>query len=142
MRKTITELDVKLLQERIAEKRNRIPPHGVTYPPPPPKQNKFRNKKVDSPDGKFDSTKEQAKWIELKGRLLAGEFKSLERQITYGLTVKGRQICSYIADFVITHLDGRIEVQDTKSDFTRKHPVYRIKKKLMLAVHGIEIVEV
>ena len=142
MRKNFTDMEVKLLQERIAEKRNRIPPHGVTFPPPSPNQNKFRNKKVDSPDGKFDSTKEHAKWIELRGRLVSGKFKSLERQITFGLTVNGRLICSYIADFVITHLDGRVEVQDTKSDFTRKHPVYRIKKKLMLAVHGIEIVEV
>jgi hypothetical protein len=31
---------------------------------------------------------------------------------------------------------------DVKSDVTRKHPVYRIKKKLMKAVHGIDIREV
>lgn len=67
---------------------------------------------------------------------------SWERQVPYVLSVNGRTICKYIADFVVTFEDGHVEVQDVKSAHTRKLPVYRLKKKLMFAVHGIEIVEV
>jgi len=36
---------------------------------------------------------------------------------------------------------GRV-VEDVKSEFTRKDPVYRLKYKLMKACHGIDIREV
>ena len=46
----------------------------------------------------------------------------------------------YYADAVYEE-DGAKVVEDTKSDITRRDPVYRIKKHLMMSVHGIEIME-
>lgn len=48
----------------------------------------------------------------------------------------------YFADFVVTFADGNVEVHDTKSPPTRANSTYVIKRKLMLAVHGICIREV
>ena len=45
----------------------------------------------------------------------------------------------YVADFVYKDRDGRQVVEDAKGVHT---PVYRLKKRWMLAEHGIEIVEV
>ena len=47
--------------------------------------------------------------------------------------------CAYIADFVYKDAEGRLVVEDTKGVRT---PDYIIKRKLMLAVHGIQIQEV
>ena len=41
-----------------------------------------------------------------------------------------------------TKLDGRLVVEDVKSAITAKAAAYRIKRHLMLAVHGIEVQEV
>ena len=54
----------------------------------------------------------------------------------------GERKASYVADFVVTYADGRVEVVDTKSEITRKLPTYVLKRKLMLHVHGIRIREV
>ena len=45
----------------------------------------------------------------------------------------------YIADFTYITKDGKFVVEDTKGIRT---DVYRIKRKLMLQVHGIQIREV
>lgn len=48
---------------------------------------------------------------------------------------------SYIADFVVTYASGRVVVVDVKNPLTRKLPAYVLKRKLMLFIHGIAIVE-
>ena len=53
----------------------------------------------------------------------------------------GVLICKYIADFVVYFYNDTREVWDVKSDYTRKLPVYKLKKKLMKIINGIEIVE-
>jgi hypothetical protein len=50
-------------------------------------------------------------------------------------------VCKYISDFVYLE-NGQKIVEDVKSEYTRKLPVYRLKKKLVKAVHGIDIKEV
>lgn len=47
--------------------------------------------------------------------------------------------CEYVADFVYKDGHGRTVVEDAKGYRT---DVYKLKKKLMLYVHGIEIMEV
>lgn len=47
---------------------------------------------------------------------------------------------TYRADFLVVYEDGRVEVQDVKGGPLTK--VYRIKRKLMRSVHGVEIVEI
>lgn len=71
----------------------------------------------------------------------AGLIAGLRRQVRFPLKVNGVRVCVYVSDFV--YIEGRRRVvEDVKSEFTRKLPVYRLKRKLMLAVYGIAIREV
>ena len=101
------------------------------------KKTKFNNI-VNYYDGKkFDSKKECERYKELKHEGV----KDLKCQVSYKIVVNDVKICNYIADFVYIDHKGQTVVEDVKSPMTRKLPVYRLKKKLMLAVHGIEIKE-
>lgn len=107
----------------------------------PEKKSKYGNKKVIFDGIKFDSKKEGNRYLELKGRQMAGEISDLRFQVVYDLEINGFLICSYIADF--TYKENALEVvEDVKSKATRKLPVYRIKNKLMQAILGIIIKEV
>lgn len=70
-----------------------------------------------------------------------GEIVLIEREVRYELVVNGVFVCTYFLDFRITYKDDRVEHVDTKSEATLT-PIYRIKKQLMLACHGIELIEV
>lgn len=57
-----------------------------------------------------------------------------------------KQVCIeqnavYTADFVYKDKDGNEIVEDTKSEITRKEADYVLRRKLMLHVHGIRILE-
>ena len=104
------------------------------------KPSKFLNKKVVVDGIKFDSRKEADYYGILKMRKMAGEIRDFKMQVPFRMEINGDLICKYIADFVVEYANG-IQVIDTKSDFTRKNPVYRIKNKLMKAIHGITIIE-
>ena len=117
---------------------------------------KYGNRKAYAEGQEFDSKKEACRYAELRIMEKAGVITDLQRQVKYILiptqrepdTVgerggihKGKLIekeCSYIADFVYRQ-DGKLIVEDTKGF---KTPEYRIKRKLMLHVHGIRIKEV
>lgn len=99
---------------------------------------KYRNKKLTVDGVTWDSQKEYKRWYELNLLQKAGQISELERQVTFRLEVNGQLICKYIADFCYIENGKRI-IEDTKSSFTKKLPVYRLKYKLMKAIHGIEI---
>jgi hypothetical protein len=86
---------------------------------------------------RFDSKAEAARYRDLKIFEAAGEIYNLQVHVKYPLVVNGIKIGSYEADFVYGE-NGRIVVEDVKGVRT---PVYRLKNKLMRAIHGIEIVE-
>ena len=86
----------------------------------------------------FDSRKEAGRYGELKLMLKCGLITDLELQKRYEVRVNGVLICKYFADFAYKDADGRDVVEDTKGVRTA---VYAIKAKLMLACHGIRIVE-
>lgn len=123
---------------------------------------KYNNKKIIVDGIKFDSKKEALRYKELKMLEKAGIISNLQRQVKYtlipaqyertdevytkgkdkGKPKKGRLIereCAYYADFVYSTKSGELVVEDTKGMRT---PDYIIKRKLMLYVHGIRIVEV
>ena len=104
--------------------------------------NKYGAKKVTDPvTGEvFDSKKEYYRWCELKLMERAGKISDLQRQVKYELIPKqnGERACTYVADFVYIDSDGNTVVEDTKGVRT---DAYRIKRKLMLFVHGIKIKE-
>ena len=102
--------------------------------------NKYRARKVKAPDGQvFDSVKEYHRWGVLRLLERAGRITDLKRQVSYELIPKqqGERACSYVADFTYNE-DGKLVVEDCKGYRT---PEYRLKRKLMLWVHGIRIKE-
>jgi hypothetical protein len=110
--------------------------------PKPSKPSKYRNVKVtDAAGAVHDSTKEFKHWQELQLRERAGEIRSLRRQVPFALVVGGVLVCTYVADFVY-EIDAATIVEDCKSPPTRKLAAYSIKRKLMQAIHGIQIREV
>lgn len=105
------------------------------------KKPKYRNKKTVVDGIKFDSEKEADRWKMLKMLQGAGDIHALRRQVSVPIVVKGQKICKWIADFTYI-FDGKSVFEDVKSEMTRKIAVYRLKKKLVKACHGIEIREV
>ena len=103
--------------------------------------NKFGAVATEVDGLRFDSKAEAKRWGHLQMMQRAGLISDLERQVKYRLEVNGQLVCSYIADFRYREGD-RTVVEDVKSVITRKEPSYRIKAKLMRAVHGVEIREV
>jgi hypothetical protein len=107
------------------------------------KKAKYRNRKKEVDGIVFDSEKEARRYGDLMLQLKAGEIGLLELQKEFVLKVDGKKICKYKADFVyVIMATGESVVEDVKSDATRKLPAYRLKKKLMRAIYGIEISEV
>lgn len=94
---------------------------------------------------KFASKREARRYGELKLAQAGGAIRNLALQVPYDLVVNGQKVGRYVADFV--YHAGPIApgfstastvVEDVKG---MKTPVYNLKKKLMKAIHGIEILE-
>jgi hypothetical protein len=110
---------------------------------------KYRNQKVEVDGIKFDSKKEAKRWQELKLLEAAGEIANLQRQVRYTLlpsqerdTGKKERAVEYVADFSYLAPKSRLgylHVEDVKGMRT---PLYILKRKLMLWVHGITIKEI
>lgn len=127
---------------------------------------KYHNKKVWYDGIEFDSKKERDYYILLKQKESEGEITNLRLQVPYVVIPKvmgektivkhlkkGDKIITkqyvrqrktqYFADFVYSDpVTGQDEVIDVKSKITRKKESYRLKKKMMLAFLGIEIIEI
>lgn len=105
---------------------------------------KYYSRKVTQDGETFDSQKEYRRFCELRLLERAGAVTDLRRQVKYELIpaqrVDGKVVeraCSYVADFVYTE-NGQQVVEDTKGYRTQE---YRLKRKLMLWVYGIQIRE-
>lgn len=125
---------------------------------------KYNATKVTIDGHTFDSKHEANRYLELKTLVRAGEISDLRLQVEYelipnqyiteerygknGRRLKDKEIllerkCCYVADFVyIDNRSGKTVVEDAKSEITRENKEYIIKRKLMLCVHGIKILEV
>jgi len=101
--------------------------------------NKYNAKKTTIDGITFDSKKEGARYSELKLRLRDknNPITNLKLQPKFKCVVNDKTICTYIADFRYLEND-KLVVEDTKGF---KTPVYRLKKKLVEALFGIEILE-
>ncbi len=120
---------------------------------------KYKNTIITIGNKVFDSKHESKRWQELCLLQRAGQITDLQRQVKFvliptqyekfprysaktGKRLKDgirtlEQECSYVADFTYMQ-DGKLVVEDAKGF---KTPEYRIKKKLLLWVHGIQIKE-
>ena len=99
---------------------------------------KYKNRRVFFDGRWFDSEREKRRYVELKLLVKAGKISNLQMQVPFEIVINGMKVCKYIADFCYDE-DGKRVTEDSKGMLT---PVYKLKKKLMLAVHGIEIREV
>lgn len=113
-----------------------------------PRKFKYGNRKVREADGNvIDSTKEAWRKRDLQLLARTGEIQNLRFQVEFLLIPeqvrddgKKERPCCYIADAVYDRKGERV-VEDTKSEITRKNPDYVIKRKLMLLMYGISILE-
>lgn len=90
----------------------------------------------------FRSQREAKRWIGLNILQDAGRITSLERQVKFELTTRTADglravVASYFSDFRYIENGKRI-VEDVKGN---REDVYLLKKKWMLAEHGIAILE-
>lgn len=105
-------------------------------------KSKYHARKV----GAHASRKEHRRAVQLNLMQRAGEISNLREQVPYELIPTQRdktgnlleRSCRYVADFAYTDRQGNLVVEDTKGFRT---PEYRIKRKLMLHIHGIRIKE-
>jgi hypothetical protein len=107
-----------------------IPDHAVE------KVRKYGNVHMNG----YDSKREAKRAAELQMLERMGIIRNLREQVRYLLIPKqtGERSLSYVADFVY-ECDGLTVVEDAKGVHTR---AYIIKRKLMLFVHGIKVIEV
>jgi hypothetical protein len=87
----------------------------------------------------FDSKKEAIRYQELKLLERAGEITELDRQVPYRCEIDGDLICTYKADFQYLENGWKLVCEDVKGFRT---PLFKLKKKLVQALFGVEIREV
>lgn len=84
-----------------------------------------------------DSKLEAARCDDLHALQSTGNITRLEMQPEFRIAIDGKHVCAYVADFAYFVADCRI-VEDVKGMLT---PVYRLKKKLVEAMHGVVVTE-
>lgn len=107
---------------------------------------KYGNRKVVVDGIQFDSLREARRYRELKLLERAGVIRDLKLQVKFQLIPAQKKpsggterACTYTADFVYKDSTGREVVEDAKGMHTQQ---YVIRRKMMLWVHGIEVMEV
>lgn len=127
------------------------------------RQFKYGNKKVEYDGHKFDSMRERDRYIFLKEKEKEGVIADLELQPEFELvpaqykyeqipTSKGmkekksviERALHYRADFsyVLNNTIRELVIEDVKISPKMRPIEFKIKKKLMLWIHGIEVKEV
>ena len=120
-------------------------PDGRKYtsaqtPPTKPKKSKYGAVKTEIDGIVFDSKHEAKRYQELRLLEQAREITNLCMQVPFELMPKSKygMPIRYIADFTYNDLNGQLIVEDAKGV---KTPVYRLKRRLMAELKGIEIKE-
>ncbi|SRR6266446_5043440 len=107
------------------------------------KRSKYHNVKTTVEGIVFDSRKESQRWVRLRQWERTGRIADLKRQVPLKCVVAGVLICTYKADFRYRIvLTGTVIYEDVKSKMTARLRDYKIKKKLVFALHRIAIQEV
>lgn len=118
----------------------------ATAKPKPAKRQKYGNKKVTNHHGTFDSVREwerfQVLMLKQRGGLITNLRRQVRFELVHGVKLAGekraRPAIRYFADFVYVE-HGQEIIEDAKG---RQTPDYRLKKHLMKALLGLDIVEV
>ena len=90
----------------------------------------------------FHSKREMQAYCGFRALEKSGQIKSLKLQVPFYLLAGGTPVvvAKYVADFVVTELDGTVRVYDVKGYSTE---MYRLKKKWFHACYpDLRIVEI
>lgn len=123
----------------------------------PKKDNKYKNEKVEFDGIKFDSKRERDRYMVLKDAERRGLISELKCQPTFELMpaiyhdevkhlkTKDKIIkrcdqlaITYKGDFQYMK-DGQLVIEDVKGSAFMVTEVFKIKEKMMFAIHGIKI---
>lgn len=104
----------------------------------PAKRSKYRAVRCEYDGVKFASKRERDRYTILAREQALGSISGLMLQPRFAIKVNDELICTYVGDFEYDRGPEHV-VEDSKGV---KTAVYRLKKKLMWAIHGIEIKEV
>lgn len=107
---------------------------------PKKKESKFKNQRTVVDNIEFASKREATRYQDLKAMLHAGLISGLTLQPRYPLIVNDIKVAHYVGDFQYFENGAKI-VEDVKAPYLRKNMYYRLKKKLVRAIYGIEIRE-
>ena len=100
---------------------------------------KYGNKPTEVDGVRFASKREAGRYSDLKIMERANLIRSLRRQVPFPLDVNGIPICRYVADFVYVRTADNAQIVEDSKGF--RTPEYKLKRALMKAIHGLEIVE-
>lgn len=109
-----------------------------------PRQHKYRAQAVSVDGIRFQSKREARRWQQLQLQQSMGLIRRLSRQVPLPIWTVNLEtgeivtVARYFADFRYER-DGRVVWEDAKG---MKTETYLLKKKLVEALHGIEIEEV
>lgn len=100
---------------------------------------KYRNHRIQTVHGWFDSKGELQRWLFLLDAERLGTIVNLRRQVEFPLVVNGALVCTYVADYVydiVRPYPHENVVEDFKGFITDE---FKLKAKLFKAVHGFPI---
>lgn len=108
-------------------------------PLPAPKRHKFGAQKTVTDDGTFDSKAESLRFADLQLLEKSGQITGLSRQVKFRLGVGAQKFETYVADFLYFDISARKWTVEDKKGFRTGD--FRRKKRLMLELFGIDVVE-
>jgi hypothetical protein len=93
---------------------------------------------------RFASKAEARRYGQLKLLEKAGRISDLKLQPRFPLTVEGVKVGTYVGDFQYTEIgsDGAAKARVTEDVKGVKTPLYVLKRKLVKAIYGIDILEI
>ncbi len=102
------------------------------------KQPRVRGAQRTTVDGEvFHSKREARRYQDLRLLERAGEISNLQRQVRFPIRINGELVTTYVSDFTYEQ-DGKVIVEDSKGWRT---DTYKLKKKLVKASYGVDILE-
>jgi hypothetical protein len=110
--------------------------NALTQQAPAPRRSKYGNVPTEAFGHKFASQIEAEHYVSLRSAERRGEIRGLIVHPRYRLEISGVTVCHYIADFEFSNKRGELVVQDVKGVET---PVFRLKRKLMKVLLGIDV---
>lgn len=135
----LSEEQLQAIQHRIQGGGAVVRTHTVTVAEEKrPTALKYGNKPTERDGIRFHSKREADRYQELLLMQSAREISALERQVPFDLIVNGVKVARYVADYAYRDKAGARVVEDAKGYATT---TYKLKKKLMLACHGIHVRE-